>query len=192
MHLLFLNGPPRCGKDTAGMILGEHHGHLATMKFSAPLKRATHGLFAGLHMMLPDTPWVDEPSFFEAEKDDPVDIFFELTPRDAYISTSELLCKTLFGGSFFGELMVQRLQRMAKPPQIVAFTDCGFDEEVKPVIDWAGKINCTLIKIARDGCDFDSDSRGYLKQSMFGEYHTVINTTRSEFRQQLLAVLEMV
>lgn len=146
MKIVLLNGPPRSGKDTAARILHQRKGFYVT-KFAKYLKERTHLLYG--HNYPHD--------YFEDFKDEPLDIFFGLTPRQAYINVSELYFKRVHGQYFFGERVVEDLKR--KMPKCVAISDCGFLDEIVPVVQAFGSENIMLIRFSSEGCSYKHDSR---------------------------------
>lgn len=164
MHLFLFNGPPRVGKNTAAKLMLIHlkkHKHvygLRAVEFSlaTPLKEATHALFG-----------VNRPErFFERTKDTSNYLFFGMTPRQAYINMSEKGVKPQYGKDFFGKVLVNRIEGFKKKfnlsGTLVVITDCGFKDELMPVIDYVGKENMTIIQMEREGCDYSFDSRSYI------------------------------
>jgi len=149
--VVLLNGPPRSGKDTAANGLLVARPGSALMRFSAPLKVATHGLF-GLPI---------DPDRYEDSKDTPSADFMGLTPRGAYIAVSEQAVKRTFGRAFFGRVMVERLRRITGADMAV-MPDSGFAVETTPVIRAVGLANVILIRVHRPGYTFANDSRSYI------------------------------
>jgi len=149
--VVLLNGPPRSGKDTAANGLLVARPGSALMRFSAPLKVATHGLF-GLPI---------DPDRYEDSKDTPSADFMGLTPRGAYIAVSEQAVKRTFGRAFFGRVMVERLRRLTGA-EMAVMPDCGFAVETTPVIQAVGSANVILIRVHRPGYTFAHDSRSYI------------------------------
>ncbi|MCR4340251.1 MAG: hypothetical protein NUW01_10250, partial [Gemmatimonadaceae bacterium] len=88
MRVVFLNGPPGCGKDTAARFAVERFGgvHLSV---AAPVKRAVHELLA-----VP-AEFVAELEHTSALKDVASPWFFGQTPRQAYIAMTETLACAL-------------------------------------------------------------------------------------------------
>lgn len=176
MRIVFLNGPPRCGKDTAGNILQETAGYRVA-KFAEILKERTHALYG---KNLPH-------GFFEQRKDEPVGFFLGATPRAAYIAVSERLMKPLHGEDIFGRLLLEHIRPMlALRLTGVAITDSGFAAEAAPIVAWAGTAQCTLIRIHREGCTFAGDSRGYIELPGVRTVEVVNPGTRTEFKRLLL------
>jgi hypothetical protein len=168
--ILLLNGAPRSGKDAAGeeltRILGASGIRAKTFKFAHALKIATHGAFFGLQGLIGnDGGLVSDPASFEDEKDEEHELFFGLSPRQAYIALSERLFKPVFGEEFFGEVLVRNIQGViddkTEPYLDVAIvTDSGFASEAKPLIRHFGVNNVGLIRLSRTGTSFKGDSRG--------------------------------
>lgn len=170
-HVVFLNGPPRSGKDTAGNIITNavHGGR--TAKFAHVLKVATHALFASLQGRQVELDKhgygvghfeeLSNDATYEYCKGDPRPEFFGKTPREAYIAVSELLCKPLFGSDFFGRRLADHIILNPDVP-VWAITDSGFVDEALPIINAVGRHNCTLVRMHRTGATFTGDSRGYI------------------------------
>lgn len=170
-HVVFLNGPPRSGKDTIGRIITDAVPGARAVKFAHALKVATHALFAGLQGRQVDLDKhgygignfheLHEDDVYEYCKGDPRPEFFDKTPREAYIAVSELLCKPLFGPAFFGRILRDEIVRNPTVP-VWAITDSGFADEAVPIIQAVGRHNCTLVRAYREGCTFAGDSRSYI------------------------------
>lgn len=175
--VIFLNGPPRCGKDTVGEIIMTLVPGSRVTKMAHKLKVGTHALFRALHGRLTPTTLhaVLDDATYEDMKDEPLPLFFGETPRKAYIDVSEKLIKPMFGDEFWGELVAKQI--IASGPKIPLWiiTDTGFEPETRPIIRLVGKENCTLIRLRRHGCDFSKDSRSYLQLDYGIAFHTLIN-----------------
>lgn len=149
---IILNGPPKSGKDTIGQQL---HFQLrpnylvVKRKLAEPIKRAV-AAFLGLTAAEAD-------HYFEnpVVKDAPSKRFFETTPRQVLISFSEDWVKPNYGKCAFGEIM---LERMKDHNGVVVITDCGFMEEIS-VFD---PTETVVVRLHRDGCSFQNDSRSYI------------------------------
>lgn len=191
MKVLFLNGPPRCGKDSVGRMLNEASPFVRVVKFAHALKVATHALFAGLQGRLPvlngDGKWrcVDPyavnklclSEHYEHDKDKPHEDFMGETPRQAYIAVSEMLCKPFLGPHIFGHLLAETMQRCDSPGTVWVVTDCGFPYELKPIISLYGPDRCMLVTITREGCTYDGDSRRYIAPEEVGLRATSIDNS---------------
>lgn len=153
MRIVFLNGPPRSGKDTAAhAILATFHGS-ALFRFAGPLKRATHELFGLPH----------STGHYEDRKGVSCPEFHGATPREAYIAVSESMVKPVLGVDFFGRVLADRLARV-DGLSLAVVPDSGFAAEAAPVLERFGRENVMLIRVHADGrrCSFDGDSRGYI------------------------------
>lgn len=159
--IFILNGPPGSGKDTlahALISMSELTGlykqdSIQTVKFANCLKKMTHRLYN-----LPE-----DPLTYEACKDTPLDDFWGLTPRQAYINVSEKYVKTVHGQSFFGrQLCKEIIETPNYEDKVFLVTDGGFLSEGIPLIDMFGADNIHVIYIKREGSSFKNDSRNYL------------------------------
>lgn len=157
MNIYLLNGPPGCGKDTAGAMLANMLEG-CTLKFAESLKEATHRMLAGFvgNGIVP-FDW----DAYEDCKDAPNPDFFGVTPRQMYIAVSEKLLKPLLGHGFFGREMALRIGALWDAGSVV-ITDCGFQEEVDALRDALPDAKYHLVRLRRKGCDFSADSRGYI------------------------------
>lgn len=156
--IVLLNGPPGCGKDTAGSALVSAFRGARRMKMAETLKAATHALYG-----LPADTTIDA---FEAVKEIPSPIFAGLSPRAAYIDFSERLVKPTMGDDWFGRVFVQRLALAQRDGvQLAVATDCGFAREWDAAIEAVGPESVLLIRIhaERRGKTFAGDSRSYIE-----------------------------
>jgi len=158
--IIFINGPPRSGKDTAGEILRDQLGG-ELFKFAHALKVGTHALFTVMQGRYGvDNPEFYDDSYYEATKDQSEADMYGITPRAAYIAVSEQLCKPLFGEQFFGRVLRDTIVR--REPSTAIITDSGFGHEAVPIVERFGAENCLLIRMWRDRCNFSKDSRNYI------------------------------
>lgn len=154
-RIVFLNGPPGCGKDTVVSHLVQYL-QFTHLKFAAPIKRMVCGL------LNEDTKWL------EASKDEPHRVLRRSngaaiasidTPRQLLIALSEDLLKKRYGSDFFGLVMNNEISKAAQ--KLIVISDSGFLEEAWPVVRKWGASNCLHFRISREGCSFDKDSRSY-------------------------------
>jgi hypothetical protein len=82
------------------------------------------------------------------------------TLRRLLIRISEEFLKPTYGNTIFGRIAVKKLLRSSYP--LIVFTDLGFVEEADTVIRSIGRGNTILIRLHRERCNFNNDSRGYL------------------------------
>lgn len=166
--ILFINGPSRSGKDTAGAAIRQRF-NWRHYQMKDPLWRALRGFF--------DVPEkVFEKLFTDPELKEQASKFLaEDIPRQSQISLSEEWAKRRYGNSIFGDLAVRALSKTTLVHGTV-ITDCGFFDEAVPIVKQYGPENCALMQLHREGCGFVGDSRGYIDLSPLGvRFVKVIN-----------------
>lgn len=145
--LYLLNGPPRSGKDTVAQTLREMlPGQSRHVKLSQELKQRTHAMYG-----LADRP----AQYFEDVKDQPHEEFLGLTPRQAYIEAHERYWKPVHGEAILGELLAQRIKASGLDPHYIV-SDAGDRPQTLPLLRQVGAENTVLIRIERDGCEWDN------------------------------------
>lgn len=171
MIVIALNGPPRCGKDTAAKAVYAtltSLGKVALLeKFSLPIKRACHGLLL---------PYINK---------DEIDPVLGCTPRQWHIEFSENFMKKLYGQDIFGRLLAHRINRTPQPDFVVV-SDCGFQSELDVLAACDQISSIWIISISRFGCLFDS--RGLVKtpNGKPGRFATLTNNrTLEDFSGQV-------
>jgi hypothetical protein len=151
--IIFFNGPPRCGKDTAVSKLIQNStklGEIGHIKFSDPLKDSLP-LFFGL---------TQEDIFrYEQDKEKPRNKLLGKSWRQVQISLSEDWAKKVYNNDVFGDIALQKIENSNFKYYLVS--DSGFLSEASVLIDFFGQENCVLFRIKREGCNFDNDSRSY-------------------------------
>lgn len=157
MKITLLNGPPSCGKDYAGTFLCQFHENRFTDKFARKLKEACHAAY-GLFVNGKPAPH----DFFEHVKDKPNSSFFGRSPREVYIAFSESYMKPMHGPRVFGYLLCRDLEMITLQDEVI-ITDSGFTGEAMVLIERFGAGNVRLIRIHRQGCTFEGDSRSYIE-----------------------------
>lgn len=169
--IVFLNGPPRSGKDEAGMALLKEREEVRLYAMKRPLDGALRGFFGA-----DDRTW----SEWEREKDTILDDTpfgeFGMTFRETKISFSEEWAKKKFGLSVFGRAAVNYLMRDQGHVRyaMTVITDSGFNHEAVPIMQTFGIKNCMLIHVHREGKTFDGDSRSHwVYAGALGELHTI-------------------
>lgn len=155
-HLLFLNGPPGCGKDTLGLqlyrILGDMGYKPYIEKMAKPLKVGGSAAL-GIPFEELEGEWKGTPI-----------PGLGFTWREYQISMSEDWYKKQFGPDIFGRLLVSRISRLIDRDVIIV-TDCGFNEEIPPVIAAYPRGRIAVIRIHRAGHTYDGDSREWIDDS---------------------------
>lgn len=177
-HVIFLNGPPRCGKDTIGRYMQTNYRGVVRLAMATYLKAVAHSV-AGLDRASED--------YFEGSKDKPskqlpyntkTHNFY--TPREWYIFVAEKMLKPNLGSSFFGTRLLKTMEEfnsLDEIPTAFVITDSGFAEEAEPIIQHGGgeTYECHTIHIYRKGYTFASDSRNYWINPNIN--HRTINNT---------------
>lgn len=178
--ILLLNGPPKSGKDTVVKELVPYL-RFQHLKFAMPIKRAVAGLLD-----------VGEGAL-ESYKDIQSSVLqhrgtstkeYRDTPRQLLIALSETLLKPRYGDDIFGRIFWQHAKNSAY--ELIIASDCGFESEVERVVANAGKANCILVRVHRNGTSFDGDSRSFLRDGICTTWDINNNSTIHEFTMKLL------
>ena len=161
-RVIFLNGPPGSGKDEGARIIMANF-NARQYKMSRPLKHGLLAFFGWGHSSM---------KTLEEHKDERVVPAFmgtnrHLTWREMQISLAEVWMKPLLGNDAFGHLAVNYLCSPSST-DLVVISDCGFREELLPVIKYYKARNCLLIQLMREGCTFEGDSRSYVELDDIG------------------------
>jgi len=186
-RVIFLNGPPRCGKDFGAGLLLKELFRSRTAKFSQPLKRAIAEQF-----QLTD----EEQKYLEANKDTPQKLLNGYTYRQAQINLSEHHMKPLYGDDVFGQILRRVLSRKVglAAHDYTIISDSGFRSEAEPVVSTFGGHNCLLIRLSRPGTSFEGDSRTYINLDDLGVHSVdIVNMLEPEmYVLQLMKRIEAV
>lgn len=187
--VILLNGPPGSGKDTAANHLshwlpGGPLTYPCLRKFATHVKEGTHallGLFDGGGRPL-------RFDYFENEKDERLDLFYGMTPRQAYIWFSEEVMKPKFGTRVFGEIEARKIE----DDRVYIFSDSGFVDEALEVVNVVGPENVLLVNLHRHGHTYAGDSRSYLTAEQIGlssqNHRSVFNDGGQRFFDDVLQV----
>jgi len=178
--IILFNGPPRCGKDTAAnTVLKYRFNETFQYKMAYPLKQACHTLL-GLQGSLEDLEYLKElPLKFENPDD--------LTLRQFYIHISENVSKPLFGNDIFGRLAIEYLTQTDK--KIITISDCGFADEIEPIMNHFNHDDIVLVKITRPTTSFAGDSRSHISLPL--QTIDLVNDDSIEaFEGKILTILE--
>ena len=159
--LVMLNGPPGSGKDFAAQTLVEANDlSVSHHKFAEPLKDMACALLE-----------IDNKTL-EMSKKQPIGLY-GVTVRQLLIDMSEKWMKPCYGKDIFGKIAAERVAESMQltdhfgeePYDLYVFSDCGFDTEVKHVLELFGNENAILIRLHREGCTYEGDSRSYIELS---------------------------
>lgn len=157
-HVVFLNAPPRAGKDSLADYVVAQRPFYA-MKFAAPIRRAVRA-----HWNLSD----EEVADFEANKDEPRPLFNGDSYRQVLIDYSEGYVKPYFGQRAFGAQAVRDARAAGDRP--IIFSDAGFTYEEQAFIEGYGVIDThyLIVRIVRPSSRWDSRHR--LREIDFQQY----------------------
>ena len=180
--IILLNGPPRCGKDTAAEFITLMVGNskVQHMKMSRPMKAALRLIF-GFTMA--------EVRELEENKDQgngPE--FADLSYREMQIKLFEHLKET-YGPGILGQIFVRHDRHTMKRHTVVS--DAGLTVEIEPIVEAYPYKDIGLIQIRRPGCNFDNDIREYIgPHKSIGNFEVVENKYDLElFQAQIRRVL---
>lgn len=201
LKVIVFNGPARSGKDSASSYMSEimnNSYHLAfkdeLFKICAnTLSISVEDYQTDYDRQTPDKVWwmkdlvsISTSASMVSPREQN-----NFSQRDFLIHMSENVIKPSFGKDAFGKAFVNSLPEEG----IVFVSDSGFPEELQPVIDHVGTENVLVIRIQREGCSFEGDSRDYLTPEMFDDkvqfYQIVNNGTELEFLKNVEELVEM-
>lgn len=178
--IILFNAPANSGKDAAVDYLSETYG-VFPCSFKTHLFHVTQAIYD-----IEVDVW---NSWYTREgKEIPRKELKGLSCRQALIHVSEKVIKPSFGKGFWGDYEAMWIKKYLPDGDIVAFSDCGFDEEVMPLIDVFGKENVFIVPIYREGCSFEGDSRDWVDVSVIPRdncFHLFNNKTLDDFHQNL-------
>lgn len=159
--VILFNGPAGSGKDTLSDGLRERLlGGGYCIKFAAPIKENCKNIYG-----LTQDEWNDIDGD-QVKKVEPREEFFGQTCRQVQINFSELFLKPTHGEGIFGQLAVAEMKR--RPEEFIFVSDSGFRTEAEVVIEEFGAKNVLLVRIHREGCTFEGDSRSYIELNDLG------------------------
>ena len=152
--IILLNGPPRCGKDTAARFIHLALHNTGDYKMSRPLKAAVIKFFdLTLEQTKMSTNYPDmQYGWFQG-----------LTYREAQIIQFRAYEEKL-GKIYLAEMAVNYIRANMTNRHIV-ISDSGMSEESQFMVKAFGNNKVCLIQIKREGCNFDNDIREYVNIS---------------------------
>lgn len=169
--IILLNGPKHSGKDTIGNAITQIVDGVELFKFAEPLR-----VFIKTTLGITD-------SQLELMKDQHVPLF-GMTIRQAMIAYSEDFCKPKFGANYFGRLTAAKIR--TSNARIAIVTDSGFASEAQVLRDEFGEENLLLIRLFREGCNFDGDSRSHFTLPFVAHRHLYNDGTVGEAANRVL------
>lgn len=160
MNVIILNGPPGCGKDTlANQLTKAIDGSI-----SSRFKNVLYRRMAEKHNL--ELDYVIAMCNDRDLKDITSELFDGLSPRQELINISENEIKVQFGQEgVAAKTLMDMLDIEDYGRKTFVFSDGGFAAEVKllkRVLKRYGLLNFILVRIVKDGCTFEGDSRNFI------------------------------
>lgn len=154
--ILILNGPPRCGKDTAAdaiteMFDAEH------IKLSKPLKDFAHYVIGG------DLEVLEQ----NKEKNLPI---YNMSYREMQIFLFQAIAKGL-GEQWLGKITARNIRNSEN--DLFVMSDGGRPEDLEPLFRAFPSGSIMIVQIMREGCFFNNDIRQYISDRRAKMRHTV-------------------
>lgn len=174
--VLVLNGPPRCGKDTAAEAIVKHIGSefCVHLKLSQPLKDIAQYIMPQSAILLEAKKEVPLPGNQHSYRDAQIHIFNQMVP--------------IFGKGWLGHALVNRINRQEIPNIVVS--DCGRNEELTPIIREYSTNNVSIIQIMRAGTAFKNDIRTYVSGGEGIMPNPVVNKQLPAFIDEVTEIAE--
>lgn len=154
-----MNGAPRSGKDQfASYLISAFNAHNITAmetKLIAPVRQALAPIVRAYGYDL-----FNEDSYTRF-KDEIIPVF-NVTGRQIMIDMAEIFFKSKYGVDFFAKATCHRIETFSPwaQPQVMVYSDIGFQCEVDTLAEAFGEENLILVNITREGTDYTNDSRG--------------------------------
>lgn len=186
MHVIYFNGPPGSGKDT----LAEQLVRQGMKTLGGRRRKLRHEVdviaaeIIGIDVtvwgkMMEDREKKDKPSKLLPKwsavgttVQDGQDLDRYMTPREFTIWVSEKMMKPFYGPEIFGKRAASRLYQMGQEPDtaryVVAYTDVGFPDEIRPLSECTDIDEQVIVRLFRAGTSYRSDSRNYLPDNHLG------------------------
>ena len=153
--VIILNGAPSTGKDAIAFLFQE--------KLGWEKKEVKQELFS----IALSLSGVSEEDWFTRYDDREGNLkeaswsrLGGLSQREFSIKISEDWMKPVFGKDVFGIKAAEGV--VNSEGDVFVFSDGGFQEELDAMISVLGEDNVLLIRLHRDGCSFENDSRTHL------------------------------
>lgn len=184
MRVILLNGPPRCGKDTAQGLLP---GYME--KLSWPLKKGVQAIFDPFMS-------IDIPAL-ERSKEQPYPFLLGQTYREAQINLFKMLALH-HGEGILGRLLVNRLvlsdhQIRNMHRNLVTVSDSGRRVECIPIVEHVGVSNVIVVQIRRNDTSYDGDIRETIDLTDMGVPQVVVDNNGSpeQLCEKIIAGINM-
>ena len=157
--IILLQGPPGAGKDTIANTIHQLIDKKSeTVKFAAPLKTIALHLFCN-----GDSRLFHSIDGDQKKKNEPSELFFGKSCRQAQIDISEIYLKKAYSERIFGQILAATIEKKSEEGTEVFFvSDSGFKPEALELAERFGPQNVMLIRLHREGHTYDGDSRNYV------------------------------
>ena len=148
--IIFLNGPPSCGKDTiANLLIEKYNG--VNLKFAQPIRNSVCGLFD------------IEDSMLDKVKNNKIENT-SYRIRDAMIDIGENIIKSKISRDWFGITLLNTIKKYHTNVDLIVISDLGFIREFEVIYnDLKDLYDIELWKIYRPNTSFLNDSRNYIE-----------------------------
>jgi len=165
-YIILFNGPPGSGKDAiASEFQLQYPERTHICKFADNIRQTIFAIF----------PHVNKDNYDEL-KNKPLGGIYgqDITLRQFIIKYAEQFMKPQFGKDIFGMITCQNIHnilRNDKEKKFIMVTDLGHQSELESVIQSFPNenIKIILIKLTREGCNFEGDSRYYIDVKQLNE-----------------------
>ncbi len=156
--VIVLNGAPGAGKDTFRDLLANYADFQKVDYKDILFNELLNGVGS-----VKTQWWLKnyKPGF----KDEPQDELNGFSMREILINFSENYIKPMKGTNFFAEEMVYKITQ--SPSKTFVIADIGFQYELDALTneEW---FDVTVLRIDKQGCDFENDSRCHLSYDKIG------------------------
>lgn len=197
-YFVYLNGPPKSGKDTIANLLAERYENVVHVKFAQVLRDAVCGIFDGMSPELYDM-MKDSPGGVKCCTEYDSGALDEMTLREFVIRLSEKVLKPNFGKGYLGVALAETINAKLAVSEfndntVYIVSDLGFPDELTAFrFRMAFTTDSLLIYLHRKGCNFDNDSRNYVTDVISpvsvhndGTIEQAVNEVESLIRDMLI------
>lgn len=203
--VILFNGAPNSGKDASASILKDLFGFGAIHAFKDELYKATAKHYDvdldQFVTMARDRILKETKSRILVENRGKsllarivsfvMNLFSNqgISPRQALIHVSEDLIKPVYGNDFFGKQLANTINLSKE--EYFFIPDSGFIDELRPLVEAGHEVY--VVRIHRDGCTFQNDSRSYMTDELLAEFglkgiDLYNNGTLEDLKQSLLGI----
>lgn len=184
MKIIAFNGPPGSGKSFGAEIIRKN---AVLPVYSGEIVRPLRNMIGTLigKSWLEIEPIKDKAIFPDYDGED------GLTYRELMINISDGM-KVWFGEDIWIRLFLNRLKArdLAYASQcIVTISDLGFQNEVDLISKWVEPENFHLIRLRREDCSFEGDSRDYVNPVDENTFDELYNYGDESYNGNLLEIL---